>query len=86
MSNCHCNNCENHYKHNGHVEYTPEMCAHACKNDAENKCKFSLYNKGTAKCYFYDREQAGTQTQPKIAFTSRSDKPDYTCYDNRDAN
>ena len=57
------------------------MCAQACKNDAKNKCKFSLYNKGTAKCYFYDREQAA-----KIAFTSRSDKPDYTCYDNRDAN
>jgi len=52
---CHCNDCKDHYKTNGHVETSPEICGSTCQ--AESRCKFALFNPVTTKCYYYDKTE-----------------------------
>jgi len=67
--NCHCSNCNGHYKKNDHVLMNAATCGSECEADAT--CKFSLHDSSSSKCWFYSATKS---------YTKRSESSQYTCY------
>ena len=78
--------CESHYQDSNHIQHCKETttwdngdvcegCGDYCEN--EPRCRFSMFNEVTAKCYLYDEDQTNNIAAKSMSAATHSI---YTCY------